>query len=142
MKNDIEVTVFDKPSGGIIALIAGAVREGRRARCRAHAMVFVDRPPEVSIHTPSRAMTLAEMAQTIDMMQRFESQLHSLVAAYGPRDAIVEPSGAGAIREAATALVRHHLDAVEVHPCDEHDDAVRARSCIPEVQDLHAALQR
>lgn len=139
---DIEVTVFDKPSGGIIALIAGSVREGRRARCRANAMVFVDRPPEVFIHTPSRALTLAEMAQTIDMMQRFESQLRDLVAAYGPRDTLVEPSSACAIREAATALVRHHLDAVEVHPCDEHDDDVRARSCIQQVQDLHGALNR
>ena len=139
---DIEVTVFDQPSGNIIALIAGSVAgEGKRSRCRANAMVFVDRAPEVTI-TTSRALTLAEMAQTIDMMQRFESQLHALVAAYGPRDALVEPSAGGAIRKAATTLVRHHLDAVEVHPCDEHDDAVRARSCIPEVHDLHVALQR
>lgn len=88
MNNDIEVTVFDKPSGGIIALVTGSVGEGRRARCRANAMVFVDRPPDITIHTPSRALTLAEMGQTIDMMQRFESQLRTLVAAYGPRDAL------------------------------------------------------
>ncbi|KVP75224.1 hypothetical protein WJ96_05565 [Burkholderia ubonensis] len=140
--NDIEVTVFDKPSGNIIALVAGSIpRVGKRSHFRANAMVFIDRPPEVTI-TTSRALTLAEMAQSIDMMQRFESQLHALAAAYGPRDALVEPSSSGAIRKAATTLVRHHLDSVEVHPCDVHDDEVRARHCIREVQDLHTALQR
>ncbi|KVP17061.1 hypothetical protein [Burkholderia ubonensis] len=142
MKDDIEVTVFGKPSGNIIALVAGSIpREGRRSRARANAMVFVDRPPEVTIATSS-ALTLAEMAQTIDMLQRFERQLHDLVAAYGPSDALVEPSSGVAIRKAATTLVRHHLDTVEVHPCDEHDDEVRVRHCSQEVQDLHAALQR
>lgn len=44
------------------------------------------------------------------------------------------------LREAATALVRHHLDAAQVHPCDANNDDVRALACIVEVQNLRAAL--
>lgn len=45
------------------------------------------------------------------------------------------------LRQAATALVRHHLDGAEVHPCDSHNDDIRAMHCIPEVLALHQALK-
>lgn len=41
---------------------------------------------------------------------------------------------------AAQAVVRQALDDVSVHPCDYHDDAVRARLLHGPVSDLHAAL--
>ncbi len=41
---------------------------------------------------------------------------------------------------AAQAVVREALDKVEVHPCDERDDAVRAKGLYGPVQELHAAL--
>lgn len=44
------------------------------------------------------------------------------------------------LRDAAQAVLRAHLDNVDVHPCDEHNDAVRVKSCSPEVQALYAAL--
>jgi hypothetical protein len=144
MKDDIEVIVFEKPAGNIAALVSGEVAvEGKRksSRCNVNARVYVDREPDVSINT-SRGLTLSELAQALDMLQRFEARLHDLVAAYGPREARSASSNGAAVTSAAQALVRHHLDSVEVHPCDEHNDEVRARACIPEVQNLHAALQR
>lgn len=41
---------------------------------------------------------------------------------------------------AARAVVREALDNVEVHPCDEHDDSVRAKGLYGTMQNLHAAL--
>jgi hypothetical protein len=41
---------------------------------------------------------------------------------------------------AARAVVREALDSVEVHPCDEKDDAVRARSLFGPVRALHEAI--
>lgn len=144
MTDDIEVIIFEKPSGNIIGLVNGSVAsEGRRRStlCNANARLYTDRAPDVSVNT-SRGLTLAELAQTVDLLQRFEAKVHDLAAAYGPSEAAIAPSSAADVRKTAQALVRHHLDSVEVHPCDEHDDGVRARGCIKEVQDLHAALQR
>jgi hypothetical protein len=141
---DIEVNVFDKPSGNIIALVNGSVaaESGRRAAlCTANAIIFTDRSPDVTVNT-SRGLSLASLAQTIDMLQRFEAKVRDLAAAYGPSGTLSEPSKAAAIASAANVLVRHHLDSVEVHPCDEHNDDVRAARCIKEIQDMHAALQR
>ena len=42
---------------------------------------------------------------------------------------------------AAGAVLRMHLDNVEVHPCDEFNDRVRASSCVSEVQNLYQAVE-
>jgi hypothetical protein len=144
VKDDIEVIVFEEPAGNIAALVSGEFSSaGKRksSRCNVNARVYIDREPDVSINT-ARGLTLAELAQSLDMLHRFEAKLHDLVAAYGPREAVTSASNGGAVAVAAQALVRHHLDSVEVHPCDEHSDEIRARGCIKEVQNLHAALQR
>jgi hypothetical protein len=144
MKNDIEVNVFEEPSGNIIALVNGAVaaESGRRATlCHANAIIYTDRSPDVTVNT-SRGLSLASLTQTMDMLQRFEGKVRDLAAAYGPGGTLPEPSKAAATASAANSLVRHHLDSVEVHPCDEHNDEVRAGRCIQEVRDLHTALQR
>lgn len=144
MTDDIEVIIFEKPSGNIIGLVNGSVASESRRRstlCNANARLYTDRAPDVSVNT-SRGLTLAELAQTVDLLQRFEAKVHDLVAAYGPQEVVPEPSNAAVVKKAAQMLVRHHLDSVEVHPCDEHNDEVRARGCIREVQSLHAALQR
>lgn len=45
------------------------------------------------------------------------------------------------LRIAATAVVREALDEVTTHPCDAHDDAVRAQSLYGVMADLYAALK-
>lgn len=43
---------------------------------------------------------------------------------------------------AAEAVLRMHLDNVEVHPCDQNDDGIRAQHCVPEIQELFKAVQQ
>lgn len=45
-----------------------------------------------------------------------------------------------AVVDAAKAVVREALDSVSVHPCDEHDDEVRARQLPDLMQKLYRAL--
>ncbi|HDR9046240.1 TPA: hypothetical protein QDA94_000431 [Burkholderia vietnamiensis] len=45
-----------------------------------------------------------------------------------------------AVVDAAKAVVREALDSVSVHPCDEHDDEVRARQLPDYMQKLYRAL--
>ncbi|OFJ47871.1 hypothetical protein BA896_001515 [Janthinobacterium lividum] len=44
-----------------------------------------------------------------------------------------------ALNKAAKAVLREALDAVDVHPCDVHDDAVRAKGLFGPMADLYAA---
>lgn len=44
-----------------------------------------------------------------------------------------------ALNKAAKAVLREALDAVDVHPCDVHDDAVRAKGLCGPMADLYAA---
>ncbi|MYM92532.1 hypothetical protein [Duganella vulcania] len=46
-----------------------------------------------------------------------------------------------ALERAAAAVLRNALDAVEVHPCDVHDDAVRAKGLRGPMADLYAAVK-
>lgn len=43
---------------------------------------------------------------------------------------------------AAERLVRHHLDAAEVHPCDDNNDEILARQSITEARDLYFAIKQ
>lgn len=47
-------------------------------------------------------------------------------------------ANASPLEKAAKRVLREALDCIEVHPCDEGDDAVAAKQLPPE---LHALLQ-
>lgn len=49
-------------------------------------------------------------------------------------------ANASPLELAAKQLLREALDCVEVHPCDEGDDAVAAKRLSPELQALLQAL--
>lgn len=49
-------------------------------------------------------------------------------------------SGASPLELAAKLVLRKALDSVDVHPCDEGDDAVSAQHLSPEMQGLLQAL--
>jgi hypothetical protein len=102
MKNDIEVIVFDAPAGNIAALVSGSVEaQGKRRStlCNVNARVYTDRAPDVSINS-SRGLSLTELAQTIAMLQDFETKLRDLVAAYSPSGTLTEPSAAASVPRA------------------------------------------
>lgn len=144
MTGELEVLVFDKPSGNVAGVLIALLPDNKgKPRRLAHAYILVDDLPKVTV-TPPASLSMATLAQVNDLLRRFETQLHELVAAHGPREVLPAPSAVAdeQVRVAATALVRHHLDSVAVHPCDAHNDDIRAGQCIPEVQDLHAALRR
>lgn len=137
--NEDELTVFEEPTGGLKAALTSRLPLPGRLAAVAHALVYIDRAPSVNVTLPSN-LALAELALVNNFLPRFESQLHDLVAAFGPQSAHSEPSSGSAIRQAAAKLVREHLDEASVHPCDVNDDDARARQCRDEVQVLYRAL--
>ncbi len=101
--HDIEVNVFERPSRSVIALAAGSVaaEEGRRASvCTASAIIFTDKKPDITVNT-SRGLSLQTLAQTIDMLQRFEATVRDLVAAHSPGRLRSEPARPAAVTSAA-----------------------------------------
>lgn len=81
---DIETTIFDTPSGGIKAIVTAFMPVKGKSRRTAHALVFVDRPAEISLSVPP-SRTLEGMAQLNELLQRFETVVRDLVAAHGPK---------------------------------------------------------
>lgn len=81
---DIQTTIFDTPSGGIKALCTAFMDVKGKSRRIAHALVFVDRPAEISLSVPP-SRTLDGMAQLNALLQRFEVSVRDLVAAHGPK---------------------------------------------------------
>jgi hypothetical protein len=81
---DIETTIFDTPSGGIKALCTAFMDVRGKSKRIAHAMVFVDRPTEISLSVPP-SRTLEGLAQLNALLQRFETVVRDLVAAHGPK---------------------------------------------------------
>lgn len=139
---DIDVVVLSEPSGNIIGILtAHLALGGDKFRRVGHAYIFIDKAPDVAVSAPPK-LSFEGLARFNSLMQRFECELARLVAAYGPRDVVLESSREAGLRRAAEVLVRHHLDGVDVHPCDTHDDAVRAKQCISEVQSLRDSLLR
>ncbi|MGN8184542.1 hypothetical protein ACTJLD_01020 [Burkholderia sp. 22088] len=63
-----------------------------------------------------------------------------LLAAPQPAQADALVGLTDAVVDAAKAVVREALDSVSVHPCDEHDDEVRARQLPDYMQKLYRAL--
>lgn len=63
-----------------------------------------------------------------------------LAAAPQPAQAEVRVGLTDAVVDAAKAVVREALDSVSVHPCDEHNDDVRARQLPDYMQNLYRAL--
>lgn len=49
-------------------------------------------------------------------------------------------ANASPLEQAAKRVLREALDRVEVHPCDEGDDAIAAKQLSPEMQALLQAL--
>lgn len=49
-------------------------------------------------------------------------------------------ANASPLEKAAKQVLREALDGIEVHPCDEGDDAVAAKLLSPELQALLQAL--
>lgn len=49
-------------------------------------------------------------------------------------------ANASPLEKAAKQLLREALDCIEVHPCDEGDDAVAAKQLSPELRALLQAL--
>jgi len=47
-----------------------------------------------------------------------------------------------AIVQAATSLMRVHLDNAAVHPCDHDNDRIRAAHCMPEVQETFKVISQ
>ncbi len=80
--SDIEPTVFAAPSGGIAAILTGFLTYRGKARRVAHAYVFVDKAPTVQASAPAQ-MTLDELAQYTDVLQRFAAELVKLNDSYG-----------------------------------------------------------
>ncbi len=80
--SDIQSTVFKAPSGGISAILTGFMPYRGKSRRVAHAYVFVDKAPTVQASTPTQ-MTLAELAQYTDVLQRFGAELVKLNDSYG-----------------------------------------------------------
>ena len=93
MSDGLEVIVFDKPSGDVIATMAAMMVIGGKKRRLAHAYILTDKGPSITLDPP-RALSLAELAQAMDLLARFEHTVHDLVAAHGPRDAGMETSRA------------------------------------------------
>lgn len=136
----LDAVVFDVPSGGIQAILTAQLSRGGKLKRVGHAYIFVDKAPSVSV-SALNSMTFDELGRFNSLMQRFECELSRLVAAHSPVGCVGGLSPSATMRLAAEKLVRHHLDEVEVHPCDVNDDDVRARQCLMEVQSLHQALK-
>lgn len=81
---DIETTIFDEPSGGIIAILTAFLSINGKSRRVAHALVFVNRAPVITLTVP-RTGTLEVLAQVNALLPRFEGRLRDLVAAHGPK---------------------------------------------------------
>ncbi|MGU7812670.1 hypothetical protein [Burkholderia sp. AW49-1] len=64
----------------------------------------------------------------------------AFAAAPQPAQADARAGLTDAIVAAAKTVVREELDSVSVHPCDEHDDEVRARQLPDHMQKLYRAL--
>lgn len=81
---DIETTIFDTPSGGIKAISTAFLEVKGKSKRVAHALVYVDRPAEISLSVPP-SRTLEGLAQLNAQLQRFETVVRDLVAAHGPK---------------------------------------------------------
>ncbi|HDR9109725.1 hypothetical protein [Paraburkholderia sp. A3RO-2L] len=82
----LDVIVFDRPSGDVIATMSATMVISGKRRRLAHAYILTDKGPSITLDPP-RALSMAELAQAMDLLARFEHTVHDLVAAYGPRDA-------------------------------------------------------
>jgi hypothetical protein len=67
-------------------------------------------------------------------------EVRDLYAAPQPAQADARVGLMDAVVAAAKTVVREELDSVSVHPCDEHDDEVRARQLPDHMQKLYRAL--
>ncbi|MBU9200100.1 hypothetical protein KTD31_01615 [Burkholderia multivorans] len=85
MSDGLDVIVFDEPSGDVIATMAATMLIGGKKRRLAHAYILTDKGPAITLDPP-RALSLAELAEAMDLLARFEHTVHDLVAAYGPRE--------------------------------------------------------
>ncbi|MDN7988975.1 hypothetical protein QZM97_02680 [Burkholderia orbicola] len=79
-------------------------------------------------------------ADHFDRLEFAWRYVRMLEAAPQPAQADARVGLTDAVVDAAKAVVREALDSVSVHPCDEHDDEVRARQLPDYMQKLYRAL--
>lgn len=136
----VQVTLFRKPENGLVGVAIAMLDLKQGSKRLAHAYIHEAEAQQISVSFPSR-IGMAELARASSLLLRFEEAVSSLNAKYLKGVAAVQASAGVRIRSAANALLRDELDRVQVHPCDEHDDAARAVLCRAEVQELYLAAK-
>lgn len=77
---EIDVTLFDKPSGNVLGIVNAFMPIKGKQKRIAHATLLVDEQPSISIDVP-RNLTLDQIGAVADQLKAFVAKVNELAKA-------------------------------------------------------------